>query len=79
MELASLIISIVALIAMGVVIFLLCKKNTSASTLKGEDVQDMCDNVQEYIQKDIDKYRSQLPPLLHPQKVSLNLQATNNH
>ena len=60
MELASLIISIVALIAMGVVIFLLCKKNTSASTLKGEDVQDMCDNVQEYIQKDIEDTKNEL-------------------
>ena len=60
MELASLIISIVALIAMGVVIFLLCKKNTSASTLKGEDIQDMCDNVQEYIQKDIEDTKNEL-------------------
>ena len=60
MELASLIISIVALIAMGVVIFLLCKKSGPASTLKGEDVQDMCDNVQEYIQRDIEDTKKEL-------------------
>ena len=60
MEIASIIISSLALIAGIVVIYLLVSKKNQTSGGAQEDIQDMLDNAQEMIQKDIDETKREL-------------------